>query len=147
MPSPPDRASHCETPRWTFDLTSAGLTGFMGNWVDVWPKGDKDPPEVRGGDVQPVAACIQVNNLVVGRLWVDTLCEMRVNNLKTGASAVLTPARAARGPMGSVGRRARRRWRVHQAQGQGTTMTATKPDGSTGRILWAKNPEPKEGVI
>ena len=94
----------------------------------------------------------RVNNLVVGRLWIDTFGEMRVNNLKTGASAVLTFKECN---MFGAGR-----WEVSGdvlgADGEcklklkgkwNESMTATQPDGSSGRILWAKNPDPKEGAL
>ena len=150
---PPIGASHCETPRWTFDLTSAVRTKFMGNWVDVWPKGRTRIHLKECGDVYnllPPAS--RVNNLVVGRLWIDTFGEMRVNNLKTGASAVLTFKECN---MFGAGR-----WEVSGdvlgADGEcklklkgkwNESMTATQPDGSSGRILWAKNPDPKEGAL
>ena len=143
----------CESPRWTFDLTSAVRTKFMGNWVDVYPKGRTRIHLKECGDVYNLLPPVcRANNLVVGRLWVDTFGEMRVNNLKTGASAVLTFKECN---MFGAGR-----WEVSGdvlgADGEcklklkgkwNESMTATKPDGSSGRILWAKNPEPKEGAL
>jgi len=36
---PPIGAGHAETAKWTYDITSAVKTKFMGNWVDVYPIG------------------------------------------------------------------------------------------------------------
>tara|TARA_B100001142_G_scaffold314865_1_gene352852 strand:+ start:499 stop:870 length:372 start_codon:yes stop_codon:yes gene_type:complete len=36
---PPIGAGHAETPKWTYDITSAVKTKFMGNWVDIYPLG------------------------------------------------------------------------------------------------------------
>ena len=36
---PPIGAGHADTEKWTYDITSAVKTKFMGNWVDVFPIG------------------------------------------------------------------------------------------------------------
>ena len=72
-----------------YDLTSAvKAEKFMGSWVDVWPQGRTRIKLKSSSDVYNICPPpSRVNNVLVGRTWIDTFGDMRVNNLTTGASA------------------------------------------------------------
>jgi len=87
---PPIGAGHVKTSKFTYDITSAVTTKFMGNWVDVFPVGRTRITLHRTGEVfNIVPPSSRVNNLIIGRIWVDTFGAMKVLNLTTGAAAEL----------------------------------------------------------
>ena len=51
---PPIGAGHAETPKWTYDITSAVKTKFMGNWVDIYPLGRTRIVLKRLGEVRSI---------------------------------------------------------------------------------------------
>ena len=81
---PPIGAGHAETAKWTYDITSAVKTKFMGNWVDVFPIGRTRIFLKRTQETYNIIPpTSRINNLIVGRIWVDTFGSMRVQNLTT----------------------------------------------------------------
>ena len=81
---PPIGAGHADTEKWTYDITSAVKTKFMGNWVDVFPIGRTRIHLKRTNETfNIVPPTSRINNLIVGRIWVDTFGDMRVQNLTT----------------------------------------------------------------
>jgi len=87
---PPCGAGHAATDKWTYDITSMVKTKFMGNWVDVWPLGRTRIRLNRSRDVYNICPPpSRINNMLVGRMWIDTFGEMSVNNLATGGSALV----------------------------------------------------------
>ena len=87
---PPCGAGHAATEKWTYDITSMVKTKFMGNWVDVWPLGRTRIRLNRSSDVYNICPPpSRINNVLVGRMWIDTFGEMSVNNLATGGSALV----------------------------------------------------------
>lgn len=87
---PPIGAGHVETKNFTYDITSAVTTKFMGNWVDVFPVGRTRIKLHKSGEVfNIVPPNSRVNNLIIGRIWIDTFGPMKVMNLTTGAVAEL----------------------------------------------------------
>ena len=107
---PPIGAGHAETDRWTYDLTSAVRTKFMGNWVDVWPQGRTRIKLKSSGDVYNICPPpSRVNNVLVGRTWIDHFGDMQVNNLTTGLAATDTRQPEHREPRRPVPPAVRRR--------------------------------------
>ena len=88
---PPIGAGHVKTKSfWPYDITSATTTKFMGNWVDVFPVGRTRITLHKTGETfNIVPPSSRVNNLIIGRIWIDTFGEMKVLNLTTGAIAEL----------------------------------------------------------
>jgi hypothetical protein len=87
---PPIGAGHVKTKNFTYDITSAVTTKFMGNWVDVYPVGRTRITLHRTGETfNIVPPSSRVNNLIIGRIWIDTFGEMKVLNLTTGGRAEL----------------------------------------------------------
>ena len=87
---PPIGAGHADTEKWTYDITSAVKTKFMGNWVDVFPIGRTRIHLKRTNETfNIVPPTSRINNLIVGRIWVDTFGDMRVQNLTTKATCDL----------------------------------------------------------
>ena len=147
---PPVGAGHASTEKWTYDLTSAATTKFMGNWVDVWPKGRTRVALKTKGDVFNICPpASRVNNIIVGRTWIDTFGEMTVNNMKTKQHAVIKFKEC--GMLGGG------RWEVTGdvvgADGKvklalvgkwNKSVTVSKPDGSDSKLLWEKEPMPAD---
>jgi len=87
---PPIGAGHANTEKWTYDITSAVKTKFMGNWVDVFPIGRTRIHLKRTNETfNIIPPTSRINNLIVGRIWVDTFGDMRVQNLTTKATCDL----------------------------------------------------------
>ena len=87
---PPIGAGHAETPKWTYDITSAVKTKFMGNWVDIYPLGRTRIVLKRTNEAfNIITPTTRINNIIVGRTWMDSFGELKVCNLTTGASAVI----------------------------------------------------------
>ena len=87
---PPIGAGHVKTKNFTYDITSAVTTKFAGNWVDVYPVGRTRITLHKTGETfNIVPPSSRVNNLIIGRIWIDTFGEMKVLNLTTGARAEL----------------------------------------------------------
>lgn len=87
---PPIGAGHVKTKNFTYDITSAVTTKFMGNWVDVFPVGRTRITLHKTGEVfNIVPPNSRVNNLIIGRIWIDTFGPMKVMNLTSGAIAEL----------------------------------------------------------
>ena len=87
---PPIGAGHASSKKWKYDITSMVKTKFMGNWVDVWPMGRTRIRLERTGEVFNICPPpSRVNNVIMGRTWIDTFGEMQVNNLNSGASALI----------------------------------------------------------
>ena len=147
---PPVGAGHCTTAKWTYDLTSAAKTKFMGNWVDVWPKGRTRIALTGRGDVYNICPpASRVNNIIVGRTWIDTFGEMQVNNLKTKQKALIRFKECSVFGTG--------RWEVSGelvgADGEtkyalagkwNESLTVSKPDGSECKTIWRKEPMPED---
>ena len=152
---PPIGAAHAASSKWTYDITSMVKTKFMGNWVDVYPLGRTRIALKRTGDVFNLCPpSSRVNNLLVGRTWVDTFGELQVNNLKTGASALVKFKECNMFGMG--------RWEVsgditgadgevkYHLKGKWNdkvsivSAAAGEKDGKE-RVLWTKAPMPEDG--
>ena len=147
---PPVGAGHCTTAKWTYDLTSAARTKFMGNWVDVWPKGRTRIALKETGDVYNIGPpASRVNNIIVGRTWIDTFGEMQVNNLRTKQKATIRFKECSVFGTG--------RWEVsgelvgadgetkHVLSGKwNESVTVSKPDGSESKTIWRKEPMPED---
>ncbi|GAB2274390.1 Oxysterol-binding protein- protein 3C [Dionaea muscipula] len=87
---PPMCAGHAENEHFTYDVTSKLKTKFLGNSVDVYPVGRTRVCLKSDGvvlDLMPPPT--KVNNLIFGRMWVDSPGEMVMTNLTTGDKVVL----------------------------------------------------------
>lgn len=150
---PPIGAGHASSKKWTYDITSMVKTKFMGNWVDVWPMGRTRIRLARTGEVFNICPPpSRVNNVLVGRTWIDTFGEMRVNNLNTGASALIKFRECNMFGSG--------RWEVSGeilgADGEvkynlkghwNDKVTVAKPGAGAAeeKVLWTKQPMPEDG--
>lgn len=82
---PPVCAAHGEGKSWSYDLTSSPKTKFMGNWIDVFPVGrTRITLKTTGETFGLITPVTRVQNLIVGRMWVDNVGPMKVTNLTTG---------------------------------------------------------------
>ena len=147
---PPVGAGHASTKKWTYDLTSAAKTKFMGNWVDVWPKGRTRIALKTTNDVYNICPpASRVNNIIVGRTWIDTFGEMSVHNMKTKQKALIKFKEC--GMLGGG------RWEVTgdicSADGAvkyllmgkwNDSVSVSKPDGTDSKVLWTKEPMPAD---
>eukprot|EP00268_Persea_americana_P009623 TRINITY_DN1384_c0_g1_i2.p1 TRINITY_DN1384_c0_g1~~TRINITY_DN1384_c0_g1_i2.p1 ORF type:complete len:458 (-),score=85.84 TRINITY_DN1384_c0_g1_i2:632-2005(-) len=87
---PPMSAAHAENEHFIYDITSKLKTKFLGNSVDVYPVGRTRVTLKRAGVVlELVPPPTKVNNLIFGRMWVDSPGEMIMTNVTTGDKAVL----------------------------------------------------------
>eukprot|EP00218_Dolichomastix_sp_CCMP3274_P008035 CAMPEP_0170144230 /NCGR_PEP_ID=MMETSP0033_2-20121228/13371_1 /TAXON_ID=195969 /ORGANISM="Dolichomastix tenuilepis, Strain CCMP3274" /LENGTH=450 /DNA_ID=CAMNT_0010380719 /DNA_START=58 /DNA_END=1410 /DNA_ORIENTATION=+ len=86
---PPVAAAHAHSDKWRYALTSAVKTKFNGNSIDVFPIGRTDimlvlpSGEEETYNITPPQS--RVHNLVVGRTWVDTFGELRVDCISSGS--------------------------------------------------------------
>jgi len=147
---PPIGAGHAETKAWTYDLTSAVKTKFMGNWVDVWPLGRTRIRLKESGEVfNIIPPMSRVNNVLVGRTWIDTHGDLVVNNLTTGAKAVIKFKECNMFGGG--------RWEVSGdivgADGEpkfslvgkwNESVSVTPASGGDAKTLWTKEPMPAD---
>ena len=80
---PPVGAGHATGKGWEYDITSAPRTKFLGNSIDVYPVGRT---RIRLRDevyaIHPPQS--RVNNILVGRTWVDHFGELTVEALGSG---------------------------------------------------------------
>lgn len=88
---PPVAAAHAENEHFEYDLVSAPSTKFLGNSLEVYPLGRtrirlKKPDELYAH----VPADVKVNNIVLGRTWLDVAGDFYVWNTTTKASCVLS---------------------------------------------------------
>lgn len=87
---PPMSAGHAENEHFIYDITSKVKTKFLGNSVDIYPMGRSRVTLKRDGVVLDlVPPPTKVNNLILGRTWVDSPGEMILTNLTTGDKVVL----------------------------------------------------------
>ncbi|KAK1299163.1 Oxysterol-binding protein-related protein 3C [Acorus calamus] len=87
---PPMSAGHAENEHFTYDVTSRVKTKFLGNSVDFYPLGRTKVTLKRDGVVLDlVPPPTKANNLIFGRIWVDSPGEMIMTNLTTNDKVVL----------------------------------------------------------
>ncbi|XP_077232745.1 oxysterol-binding protein-related protein 3C-like [Tasmannia lanceolata] len=87
---PPMSAGHAENEHFIYDVTSKLKTKFLGNSVDVYPVGRTRVTLKKDGVVLDlVPPPTKVNNLIFGRMWVDSPGEMVMTNMTTGERTVL----------------------------------------------------------
>lgn len=88
---PPVGASHSESELWTYGLVSAPKTKFLGNSVEVFPVGrTRITLKTTGETFSLVPPPSKVNNVIVGRVWIDTCGTYRLTNTTTGALCEIT---------------------------------------------------------
>ena len=80
---PPVGAAHAEGPGWEYDITSAPRTKFLGNRIDVYPLG-RTRIRLRGEVYAIHPPQSRVNNVLVGRTWVDHFGELTVEARTSG---------------------------------------------------------------
>lgn len=87
---PPMSVGHGENEHFIYDITSKLKTKFLGNSVEVYPVGRSRLVLKKSGHVLDlVPPLTKVNNLIFGRIWVDSPGEMVLSNLTTGEKVVL----------------------------------------------------------
>ncbi|KAK9843175.1 hypothetical protein WJX74_008032 [Apatococcus lobatus] len=91
---PPIGAAHAEGNGWSYDIVSAPTTRFNGNSVDVFPLGRSRIRLKKTGEVfSLVPPPSKANNVIIGRVWIDTAGDYSLINTTTGAkcSMYFTP--------------------------------------------------------
>lgn len=77
---PPVGAAHAENDHFEYDLVSAPTTRFLGNRIEIFPNGRTRIKLKRSGDVFTLTPPnSMVNNIVIGRTWVDTFGQMSIH--------------------------------------------------------------------
>ena len=150
---PPIAAGHAESDKWTYEITSMAKTKFMGNWVDVWPMGRTRICLKRTGDMYNICPPMsRANNILVGRTWVDTFGEMQVNNLTTGAKALIkfkecnmfgTGRYEVAGDI--VGADGEAKYHLKGHWNKSVSITKAGGAGGAERTLWTVDPMPEDG--
>jgi len=88
---PPIGAARAEGPGWAYDIVSAPATRFLGNAVDIFPRGRTRIHLPGHGEAYALAPPnSKAHNLIVGRTWVDCYGDLTLTNLKTGTVCALT---------------------------------------------------------
>jgi Oxysterol-binding protein len=89
---PPMSAVHCEGRRWVFWQDGRPTTRFNGNSLDVFPNSKTHVyiPRSRDHFVFEETPSSRINNLIIGRSWMEHTGEFVIRNLKTGDVATLT---------------------------------------------------------
>jgi hypothetical protein len=83
---PPVGAAHAESPRWEYDIVSAPRTKFLGNSLEVFPNGrTRIRLRAAGETYTHVPPHVKVNNLILGRTWIDAEGEFYVYCPESGA--------------------------------------------------------------
>lgn len=77
---PPVGAGHAEGKGWTYDITSAPRTKFYGNYIDVFPVG-RTRIKIRDEVYAIYPPQSRINNVLMGRTWIDHFGELTVVNL------------------------------------------------------------------
>ena len=91
---PPISACYCESKRFVFWSEVKAKTRFWGKSLEIVPLGVshlliKDP---NGGPAEHFTwkkVTTQVNNIIIGKLWIDHYGEMKVTNHRTGDVCVI----------------------------------------------------------
>lgn len=83
---PPVGAAHGCGPGWSYEITSAPRTKFLGNSIDVFPVG-RTRITIRGETYALHPPQSRVHNILVGRTWVDHFGELTVEALSSGLVA------------------------------------------------------------
>ncbi len=87
---PPIGAARAEGPGWAYDIVSAPATRFLGNAVDIFPRGRTRISLPGRGEAYSLAPPnSKAHNLIVGRTWVDCYGDFTLTNLKTGTVCAL----------------------------------------------------------
>ena len=87
---PPIGAARAEGPGWTYDIVSAPATRFLGNAVDIFPRGrTRIRLPGRGESYSLAPPNSKAHNLIVGRTWVDCYGDFVLTNLSTGTVCAL----------------------------------------------------------
>ena len=87
---PPIGAARAEGPGWSYEIVSAPATRFLGNAVDIFPRGrTRINLPARGESFSLAPPNSKAHNLIVGRTWVDCYGDFTLTNLKTGSVCAL----------------------------------------------------------
>mmetsp|Transcript_33884 Transcript_33884/g.74115 ORF Transcript_33884/g.74115 Transcript_33884/m.74115 type:complete len:452 (-) Transcript_33884:116-1471(-) len=88
---PPIAAAHCENDNFAYRIVSAPKTKFNGNSLDIFPHSCTRITLKSTGDVYALVPPVsRVNNLLIGRSWMDHFSDLLVVNLTKGEYCVLT---------------------------------------------------------
>mmetsp|Transcript_23605 Transcript_23605/g.39595 ORF Transcript_23605/g.39595 Transcript_23605/m.39595 type:complete len:450 (-) Transcript_23605:347-1696(-) len=88
---PPIAAAHCENDNFIYRIVSAPKTKFHGNYLDILPYSVTRVTLKATGDVYALLPPVsRVNNLLIGRSWIDHFGDQLVINLTRGEYCTLT---------------------------------------------------------
>lgn len=101
---PPVSAQHCEGKHWVFWQDGRPTTRFNGNSIDIFPHSKTHIyiPRSRDHFVFQEIPTTRINNLIIGRSWIEHYGEFRILNRKTGDHAVLTFEKSSWAPWRST---------------------------------------------
>jgi len=152
---PPVGVAHATTPRWSYHITSCPSTTFLGNSIEIFPKGRTRIHFVGSDDTYYVIPpTTKANNIIVGWPWIDSYGTLTVG-CSSGAKCELefTPC----GWTGS-GRwevdgyvYSREKVKVLKVYGKWNHSISYVPCDSEGKVspgkepvvLWTANPKPE----
>jgi hypothetical protein len=84
-------AAHCENDNFIYRIVSAPKTKFYGNYLDILPYSVTRVTLKATGDVYALLPPVsRVNNLLIGRSWIDHFGDQLVINLTRGEYCMLT---------------------------------------------------------
>jgi Oxysterol-binding protein len=89
---PPVSAVHCEGQHWVFWQDGRPTTRFNGNSIDVFPNSKTHVyiPRSRDHFVFEEIPTTRINNLIIGRSWMEHYGEFVIRNRRTGDKATVT---------------------------------------------------------
>lgn len=77
---PPVASAKAWGPGWTYEITSAPTTRFLGNSVEVHPLG-RTRIHLAGKTYSLAPPTNRVHNVIIGRTWIDAFGQMEVKSL------------------------------------------------------------------
>lgn len=155
MHHPPISAQHADSANWTYWQDFGMKSKFRGNYLEIVPTGVAHLLFKQTGELyswRKVTSVVQ--NIIVGKLWIDQYGDMTITNHTTGDTCLLTyiaysyfsraRPRALTGVIkdrtGTV---------VYEIRGYWDDMCGYRPvgaDESALRIIWRRNPLPADST-
>jgi len=89
---PPISAAHCEGRDFVFWQDTRPKSRFLGNSFELDTQGKTHIyfPKTRDHYVYTTTPTSRINNLIIGRMWIDHYGTLTVNNIKNGENCTLT---------------------------------------------------------
>jgi hypothetical protein len=85
---PPVASANASGPGWSYEITSAPTTRFLGNSIEVHPLG-RTRIHLAGKTYSLAPPANRVHNVILGFTWIDTYGQMEVKSLDGSERAIL----------------------------------------------------------